>query len=67
MFITPISFLTSTARNAKLLMDKAALALGLCIGPLLAFGKIEFDLLWTGVIGGTASFALGRFVLREDG
>ncbi len=58
MFITPISFLVSTARNARLLMEKAALALGLTIGPLLAFGKIEFDLLWTGVIGGTLAYGV---------
>lgn len=60
MFITPISFLTSTARNAKLLLEKAALGLGLVIGPLLAFGHIEFDLLWTGVIGGTIAYGLHR-------
>jgi predicted branched-subunit amino acid permease len=60
MFITPISFLVSTARNAKLLMEKAALILGLAIGPLLAFGKIDFDLLWTGVIGGTLAYGVHR-------
>jgi len=60
MFITPISFLVSTARNAKLLMEKAALGFGLTIGPLLAFGKIEFDLLWTGVIGGTLAYGVHR-------
>ncbi len=60
MFITPISFLVSTARNAKLLLEKAALGLGLVIGPVLAFGKIEFDLLWTGVIGGTLAYGVHR-------
>src|SRR6476469_8304503 len=53
MFITPISFLTSSARNARMLLDKAALGLGLAIGPVLAFSGLQFDLLWTGVIGGT--------------
>jgi predicted branched-subunit amino acid permease len=61
MFITPISFLTSTARNARLLLEKAALGLGLAIGPLLAFSKIDFDLLWTGVIGGTLAYGIHRF------
>ena len=56
MFITPISFLTSTARNARLLLEKAALALGLAIGPVLAFSNVQFDLLWTGVIGGTLAY-----------
>jgi predicted branched-subunit amino acid permease len=61
MFITPISFLTSTARNARLLLEKAALALGLVIGPLLAFSQVAFDLLWTGVIGGTLAYGLHRW------
>lgn len=60
MFITPISFLTSTARNARLLLDKAALALGFAIAPLLAFSAVQFDLLWTGVIGGTLAYGLHR-------
>jgi predicted branched-subunit amino acid permease len=60
MFITPISFLTSTARNARLLLEKAALGLGLAIGPLLAFHHVRFDLLWTGVIGGTLAYGLHR-------
>ena len=53
MFMTPISFLVSAARNARLLLDKLALGLGITIGPALAFSKIEFDLLWTGIIAGT--------------
>jgi predicted branched-subunit amino acid permease len=60
MFITPISFLVSTARNARLLLEKAALGLGLVIGPLFAFSQIEFDLLWTGIIGGTLAYGLHR-------
>jgi predicted branched-subunit amino acid permease len=60
MFITPISFLTATARNARLLIEKAALGLGLAIGPLLALNEIEFDLLWTGIIGGTLAYGLHR-------
>jgi predicted branched-subunit amino acid permease len=60
MFITPISFLTSALRGARLLMDKAALLLGLIVGPLLALNKIEFDLLWTGVIGGTVAYGVHR-------
>ena len=60
MFITPISFLTSTARNARLLLERAALGLGLAIGPILAFSNVQFDLLWTGVIGGTLAYGLHR-------
>jgi hypothetical protein len=60
MFITPISFLVSVARGARLLMEKVALTLGLVIGPALALNKVEFDLLWTGVIAGTLSYGVHR-------
>ena len=43
MFITPISFLVSTARNARLLLEKAALALGLALAPILAFSHADCD------------------------
>jgi hypothetical protein len=61
MFITPISFLVSTARNARQILEKAALALGLVIGPILAFSQVAFDLLWTGIIAGTIAYLLHRY------
>lgn len=64
MFITPMSFLVSTARNSRLFMEKAALAFGLVIGPLLASTKVGLDLLWTGIIAGTLAYALGRWRRR---
>jgi predicted branched-subunit amino acid permease len=60
MFITPMSFLVSTARNSRLLLEKVALALGLVIGPVLVYSKVELDLLWTGIVGGTLAYAIGR-------
>ena len=66
MFITPISFLVSTARNCRLLLEKVALGLGLVVGPLLALNKIEFDLLWTGVIGGTLAYGVHRIQRRRS-
>src|SRR5262245_6892223 len=63
LFLTPISFLASTARNARFLVDRMALGLGLMLGPALAWAQIGLDLLWTGIIAGTAAYALHR--LRE--
>jgi hypothetical protein len=60
MFITPISFLVSTARNARALLEQSALVLGLVIGPILAYSQVEFDLLWTGIIAGTIAYLLHR-------
>jgi predicted branched-subunit amino acid permease len=61
MFITPMSFLVSTARNSKLLLEKAALALGLVIGPVLVHYEVGLDLLWTGIVGGTLAYLFWRW------
>jgi len=63
LFLTPLSFLISTARNAKMLVDRLALVLGLMIGPLLAYWHVGLDLMWTGVIGGSLAYGFQR--LRE--
>jgi predicted branched-subunit amino acid permease len=63
LFLTPMSFLISTVRNSRHLTDRLALVLGLGIGPLLAFEQVGLDLLWTGVIAGSAAYGVHR--LRE--
>jgi predicted branched-subunit amino acid permease len=63
LFLTPLSFLISTARNARIMMDRLALALGLSLGALLTILHVEFDLMWAGVGGGTLAYAIHR--LRE--
>lgn len=63
LFLTPMSFLMSTARNARQLVDRLALALGLAVGPLLAYRQIGLDLMWTGLIGGSLAYGVHR--LRE--
>lgn len=60
LFLTPMSFLISTSRNARAMIDKLALALGLVLGPLLVHYKIGLDLMWTGVIGGTVAYTVHR-------
>ena len=49
-----------------MLLEKAALGLGLAIGPVLAFSHVQFDLLWTGVIGGTLAYGLHRVQRRAE-
>jgi len=63
LFLTPMSFLVSNARNSRLLVDRMALGLGLLVGPMLAYAQVALDLLWTGIIAGTAAYAIHR--LRE--
>jgi predicted branched-subunit amino acid permease len=60
LFLTPVSFLTSAIRSAKLLSDKAAWLIGVVMAPLLAYEQVGLDLLWTGLVGGTAAYGLYR-------
>jgi predicted branched-subunit amino acid permease len=60
LFLTPISFLVSTARNARAMMDKLALGLGLVLGTVLAASHVQLDLLWAGVGGGTLAYVIYR-------
>jgi predicted branched-subunit amino acid permease len=61
LFLTPMSFLCSTTRNARLLVDRLALVFGLILGPLLTMWQVGLDLLWTGVIAGSAAYAIYRW------
>ena len=63
LFLTPMSFLISTARNSRLMVDRLALALGLVLGPLLTYWHVGLDLMWTGLVGGTLAYGVHR--LRE--
>jgi predicted branched-subunit amino acid permease len=64
MFVTPLSFLFSTVRNSRLLLERLALVFGLIIGPLLAYHQVGLDLLWTGIIAGTLAYLAHRLRAR---
>jgi hypothetical protein len=63
LFLTPVSFLVSTARNSKLLVDKLALVFGLVLAPLFTYLQFELDLLFAGIVAGTLAYGCHR--LRE--
>jgi predicted branched-subunit amino acid permease len=63
LFLTPMSFLISTARNARMMIDRLALVLGLVVGSVFTAMHVDLDLMWTGVVGGSAAYAVHR--LRE--
>jgi predicted branched-subunit amino acid permease len=60
LFLTPMSFFLSTVRNARMMIDKLSLVLGLVLGPLLAYWEAQLDLMWTGIIGGSVAYAVHR-------
>jgi predicted branched-subunit amino acid permease len=60
LFLTPMSFLISTVRNCRLLVDWLALAFGLVLGPLLAIWEVGLDLLWTGIVSGSLAYGVHR-------
>jgi predicted branched-subunit amino acid permease len=60
LFLTPMSFLVSTARNSSTLVSRLALGLGLVIGPVLTYFAVGLDLMWTGIIAGTAAYGIHR-------
>jgi hypothetical protein len=63
LFLTPLAFLMSTLRNSRMLVDFLSLGLGLVLGPLFAYWQIGLDLMWSGIVGGTAAYAVHR--MRE--
>jgi predicted branched-subunit amino acid permease len=63
LFLTPMSFLISTARNSRQMVDRLALVFGLMLGSLLTYWHIGLDLMWTGAVGGSLAYAIHR--LRE--
>ena len=60
LFLTPMSFLISTARSAVVMLERVALVRGLLIGPALAYFQVGLDIMWTGLIAGTVSYAVHR-------
>jgi predicted branched-subunit amino acid permease len=62
LFLTPVFFSVSLVAGARGLGDWAAILLGFGLAPAsnLVFGK-DFDLLATGLIGGTGAYFAGRW------
>jgi len=60
LFVSPMSFLMSAVRNARITADWVALVAGLVVAPLLASLGVGLDLMWTGIAGGIAAYAAQR-------
>lgn len=60
LFLTPIYFLLSLLAASSGRSDQLAIVLGLMLGPVLYLVAPGFDLLGTGLIGGTLAHVIGR-------
>lgn len=59
--LTPIYFTISLTASARRAADWVAVALGLCLAPVAqAWAGRDFDLLATGLVGGTAAYLVER-------
>lgn len=65
VFLTPISFLLQLMRNARDFVDWSALGFGLLLAPIFAQFGGQLDLLWIGLVGGGAAYAVRRFRRRS--
>jgi len=63
-FLTPVYFLISIFQTASVWSDRAAMIFGLALGPVFFLLAPGLDLLWTGVVGGTAAYLGGRWRRR---
>lgn len=65
LFLTPVFFTLSLVAGARVLADWLALAFGFGLAPLATklVGR-DLDLLATGLVGGTAAYAIGRLRRR---
>jgi predicted branched-subunit amino acid permease len=61
IFTTPLYFILSLVISSQTRMDVAAVVLGCALAPLLYLLVPGFDLLATGVIGGTLAYVWGTW------
>ena len=61
-FLTPIYFITSIWASAKDIAVYLAMVVGLVLAPLFHQIAPEFDILYTGILGGTLAFAIERLI-----
>jgi predicted branched-subunit amino acid permease len=61
VFTTPIYFILSLVLSARLRMDLAAIILGCGLAPVFYLLAPGFDLLATGLIGGTMAYLIGVY------
>jgi hypothetical protein len=62
LFLTPMSFTVSIARDSRELVDQLAFGLGFALTPVFALAKVDLALLIGGVLAGTVAYGVHRAV-----
>ncbi len=62
--LTPIYFVCSLWSASRISADKAAMIIGLILGPFFYLYAPGLDLLWTGLVGGTLAYLVTRYMRR---
>lgn len=66
LFLTPMYFFLSLLVVAATTVDRAAVFIGIVLGPLFFTIAPGFDLVLTGLIGGTLAYGGSRWILRRS-
>ena len=61
LFTTPLYFVLSLIATSRARMDLAAIVIGCGLSPVFYLAAPGFDLLATGLVGGTLAYLLGRW------
>lgn len=67
LFLTPVYFLLSMLATSRAARDILPILAGLALAPVFHLVAPQWDLLLTGLAGGTASFLAARWLRRREG
>jgi predicted branched-subunit amino acid permease len=60
LFLTPLYFILSMLRASDTLADRLALLFGFALGPIVYVTLPGFELVLSGLVGGTAAYLVDR-------
>jgi predicted branched-subunit amino acid permease len=64
-FLTPVYFTLSLWTAARAPSDRFALIFGIVAAPFFHAIEPQFDLLWTGLVGGLLAYGIGKLIKRR--
>lgn len=65
--LTPLYFIVSLWGASRMPTDRLALVMGMAVWPVFHWLEPQFELIWTGLTGGTLAYLAGRMIARRAG